>query len=73
MANIINPNWKPHLDLVADDATWDALKLVVTNYLDANAGSAAIDIAEIRALDDQLADDRIWAQLSSDLGLFEIA
>ncbi len=72
MSNIINPNYKPHLELVADDAAWDALKLVITNHLDANAGSSTLDLDTIRALDVQFADDRIWAQIRSDLGFFQI-
>lgn len=70
--DLLNPEYKPYLELVADDAAWDALKAVVQTYLDNNAGSATLDVATIRALDSQLADDRIWAQLASDMGLFEL-
>ena len=73
MSNILNPNYKPHLELVADDAAGDALKLIITDHLDANAGASTLDLDTIRALDSQFADDRIWAQLLSDFGLTEIA
>ena len=72
MSTLLNPNYKPHLSLVADQATWDALKLVVTNYLDANAGSSEVNSIAVRALDPQLADDSIWAQISSDMQLFGV-
>ncbi len=73
MSHLVNPSYKPHLELVADDATWDALKLVVTTHLNANADSSTLNVATIRALDPQLADDLIWAQITSDLNLLELA
>ncbi len=71
MSLLFNPHYKPHLDLVADDATWDALKLVVTDWLSANAGATISDedVATIRTLDPQLLDEKIWSQMVTDLGL----
>lgn len=69
---VINPEYKPHLEVVANDAAWDALKLLVGNHLRANAKKSTVEIATLRALHPKLADDRIWAQLASDLGLLEV-
>lgn len=66
---LLNINFKPHLALVASDAAWDVLKLVITDYLDANAGTAVHDEAAIRSLSPAFADDRIWAQVLHDVGL----
>ncbi len=75
MTFLLNPNYKPHLDLVATDEIWDALKSTVTDWLNVNAGAVLsdADVAAIRALDTQLADERIWSQIASDLGLDGIA
>ena len=72
MTSLLNPNWKPHLELVEDDAAWDALKLVITDYLDANADTSMLDLATIRALDAEFSDDLIWSQILGDLGITEI-
>ena len=66
---IINPNWKPHVDLGFTDAEWDALKAVITDYMDANAGSNEVDTAAVRVLDAEFVDDRVWAQVTADTGL----
>jgi len=73
MGTLLNPKYKPHLDLVATTADWDALKTTITTYLQDNASSATVDVDTMRALDDQFDDDKIWAQIISDMDLFEVA
>ena len=71
MSLLINPSYLPYLDLVADTATWDALKLLITDWIDANAGATIsdADVVTMRALDADFSDDKIWAQITEDLDL----
>jgi hypothetical protein len=70
--NVLNPEYKPSLELVATDAEWDALKATITTHLQKNAGKAVVPIADLRALDPKLDDERVWAQIASDMGLVVI-
>lgn len=69
MAHLRNPSYLPHLELVADQETWDALLATVQTYLDENRDLSTLDEATVRALDAQLSDDRIWNQISGDMNL----
>ena len=80
--HILNPEWRPHHDLGFDHDAWEALKAKVQTYLEANAGSSVLTVANIRALDPALAvsdpedpddlGDRIWNQLAEDMKLIEM-
>ncbi len=69
MSLIVNPEYQPHIELGETDASWDALKAIITSYLQANAGSTTITHEDVRALDPKFAGDPLWAQIASDLGL----
>ncbi len=66
---VINPHWKPHLDLGISDVTWDAAKATLTAYLITNADTHLVDDAVLRALDPILADDLVWNQMTAALNL----
>lgn len=65
----INPEYSPHRALGEDDAQWDALKDIITAYLVTHATEATVPTEDLRALDPKFRDDRIWAQICSDLDL----
>jgi len=67
--NVLNPSYEPYMELVADESTWTTLKAVVQTYLDDNNDLSTVNIATVRALDGQLANDAIWAQITMDMGL----
>lgn len=67
--HVVNPHWKPHLDLGIDDATWERVKAEVTVYLRENAKTRELLDADIRQLDPILADERVWNTMAGALNL----
>ena len=72
MRMIFNTEYKPHQDLGHSDADWAALKTKIIDYLKTQASKSTVSIADVRAIDPKLADDRVWNQIAGDLGLQEI-
>lgn len=70
--NTLNPEYKPHQELGETDADWDSLKATVVTYLQTNAHKAEVLTSDLRELDPKFSDDKLWAQISADLGLVEI-
>jgi len=69
MSKLINPEYKPHAELNISDADWDAYKAEVKTYLQTNASKAAIEEADLRAINSDFSNDTLWAQLASDMEL----
>ncbi len=69
---LFNHYTKPHrhLDGIADDAAWDALKRKLLTWLENQPG--AVDVDEARAVDPLFEDQKIWVQMTGDLKLMEI-
>ena len=69
-----NPHYKPHRDLgeaSKTDAEFATLQTTVTDYLQHadREGQATVTTAELRALDSDFDDDRLWNQIAFALDL----
>ncbi len=72
MTRIINTKYKPHRELGETDADWEALKTKVRDFLQTNGNKSVLEIADIRAVDPKLRNNKVWEQVRSDLLLIEI-
>ncbi len=70
MSQILNPEYKPHAELGFSDANWDTLKATLITFFQTNVANPVVSVADARALDPAFADDKNWAQIVSDMGLF---